>query len=105
MYKRSGMPRALKNVTDVLPHRFLLQNKFEGMIIVNIVFPTSEADLTVLDVRYTLIDKITSLGGSFGLFTQFTGCSVIAVIHLIILTIKQLFTFFKGLKRKFCRRN
>ena len=82
-----------------------LQNKFEGMIIVNIVFPTSKADLTVLDVRYTLIDKITSLGGSFGLFTQFTGCSIIAVIHLIILTIKQICIFFKDLKAKFCPRN
>ena len=82
-----------------------LQKKFEGMIIVNIVFPTSEADLTVLDVRYTLIDKITSLGGSFGLFTQFTGCSIIAVIHLVILTIKQICIFFKDLKSKFCPRN
>ena len=86
-------------------HYYDLRKRFEGMIVVNIVFPTSEADLTVMDVRYTLIDKITSLGGSFGLYTQFTGCSVIAVIHLVILTIKQMFTFFKDLKLKFCRRN
>ena len=79
--------------------------RLNRMIVVNIVFPTSEADLTVMDVRYTLIDKITSLGGSFGLFTQFTGCSIIAVIHLIILTTKQICIFFKDLKSKLCRRN
>ena len=82
-----------------------LEDRREGMIVVSIVFPTAEADLTVMDVRYTLIDKITSLGGSFGLFTQFTGCSIIAVIHLIILTIKQICIFFRDLKAKFCRRD
>ena len=81
------------------------KDRFYGLIVVNIVFPTSEADLTVMDVRYTLIDKITSLGGSFGLFTQFTGCSIIAVIHLIILTIKQICIFCKDLKSKFCPGN
>ena len=81
------------------------RRRFKAMIAVNIVFPISEVDLTVLDVRYTLIDKITSLGGSFGLFTQFTGCSIIAVIHLIILTIKQICIFCKDLKSKFCHRN
>ena len=75
--------------------------RLHGMIVVNIVFPQYEADLTVMDVRYTLIDKIASLGGSFGLFTQFTGCSIIAIIHLTILTSKQMYALLKDLKIKF----
>ena len=77
------------------------KEKFHGMIIVNVVFPSFEVDLTIMDARYSLIDKVTSLGGSFGLFTQFTGCSIIAVIHLTILTIKRIYIVLKDLKTKF----
>ena len=79
--------------------------KYNGLIVVNVVFPFSKVDLTVLDARYTPIDKITSLGGSIGLLTQFTGCSVIAVIHLIILIVKEVFAFIKDLKLKFLLRH
>ena len=75
--------------------------KHNGLIVVNIIFASSVVDLTVLDVRYTLIDKITSLGGSIGLFTQFTGCSIIAIIHLAILMIKSICMLIKNFKEKF----
>ena len=83
--------------------KWMIDHKKErssGLIIVNLIYPTSTADLVVLDARYTLIDKISSLGGSFGLFTQFTGCSIIAIIHLTILTFKQVYALIKDLKAK-----
>ena len=74
------------------------QNK--GLIIINIVFPLPTVDVVVMDARYTLVDKISSLGGSFGLFTQFTGCSIIAMIHLTILTLKRFHALIKDLKKR-----
>ena len=79
------------------------QNK--GLIVVNMVFPLPTVDVVVMDARYTLVDKISSLGGSFGLFTQFTGCSIIAMIHLTILTLKRFHALIKDLKKRLMEKN
>ena len=93
----------IANVLDINPSSWPYYAKKginNGLIVVNIIFASPKVDLVIFDARYTLIDKITSLGGSFGLFTQFTGCSIIAVIHLTILTMKHMFAFMKELKNK-----
>ena len=63
-----------------------------NMIIVRIGFKTSEIEMTVLDSRTTLADKIAKFGGTFGLWTQLSGCSLLVLINVIVLVIK---TFFK----------
>ena len=74
--------------------------QYGGMIVVNLRFSNPEAEMTVLEARYTLMDKIASLGGSFGIFTQLTGCTVLAFTHLFLTLIKELFQYFPILKRE-----
>ena len=64
-----------------------------GLIVVNLHFVTPEVKVDVLTVRYTVFDKIASFGGSFGLLTQFTGCSMLAIIHILSLLIKELYSY------------
>ena len=64
--------------------------KQSGLIVVNLHFVTPEVKVDLLTARYTVIDKIASFGGSFGLLTQFTGCSILALIHMLVLFIKEL---------------
>ena len=76
-----------------------MMKQFEGTIVVNLRFSTPEAEMTVLEARYSFVDKIAGLGGSFGIFTQLTGCTVLAFTHLFLTLIKELFQYFPILKR------
>ena len=88
---------SLKDLTD---NTVPMLDQYEGMIVVNLKFTTPEAELTVLQARYTLMDKIAGLGGSIGIFTQLTGCTVLAFTHLFLTLIKELFQYFPILKRE-----
>ena len=59
-----------------------------NMIIVILKFKTHEIDLTVLDARTTLSDKIANLGGTFGIWAEVTGLSTLGIINLILLMFK-----------------
>ena len=63
----------------------------QNMIIVKLKFKTSEVDFTVLDARTTLSDKIANLGGTFGIWAEVTGLSILGIINLVLLMIKLLF--------------
>ena len=59
------------------------------LIIINLHFVTPEVEVKLLTAKYTVIDKIAGFGGTFGLLTQFTGCSILAIIHMIVLFFKN----------------
>ena len=77
-----------------------ITKQYEGMIVVNLRFSTPEAEMMVLEARYTLMDKIAGLGGSFGIFTQLTGCTVLAFTHFFLTLIKEMFQKFPIFKRE-----
>ena len=61
------------------------------MIVVKLYFKTPTIDLTVLDSRTTLSDKIANFGGTFGIWAELTGFSLLGIINLIILMMKLIF--------------
>ena len=63
----------------------------KNLIIAKMKFKTSEVDFTVLDARTTLSDKIANLGGTFGIWAEVTGLSILGIINLVLLVIKLLF--------------
>ena len=69
------------------------ERQYEGMIVVNLKFESPNAELLLLDSRYTLMDKMSNLGASFGFFTQLTGCTILAASHLLISIFKELYHF------------
>ena len=67
----------------------MLQGKINSnIIIIRLKFKSSEVRLTVSDARTTIADKIANLGGTYGIWAELTGCSLLGIINLIILCIK-----------------
>ena len=59
-----------------------------NMIIIRLKFKSSEVKMTVWDVRTTITDKIANLGGTYGIWAELTGCSLLGIINLFILWFK-----------------
>ena len=57
-------------------------------IIVRLKYKEAEVELTKLDVRTTTTAKIANFGGTFGIWSELTGCSLLGIINLIIITFK-----------------
>ena len=45
-----------------------------------------------VDTKYTLMDKLAGFGGNFGIFAEITGCSLLALLNIIIVIFKSFFT-------------
>ena len=58
------------------------------MIVVKLSFKSPNVDMTVLDARTTLSDKIANFGGTFGIWAELTGFSLLGIINVIILMVK-----------------
>ena len=59
-----------------------------NIIIVRLKFKSSEVRMSVSDARTTITDKIANLGGTYGIWAELTGCSLLGIINLIILCVK-----------------
>ena len=59
-------------------------------IIVKLHYKSSEIEMNKLDVRTTMTDKIANFGGTFGIWAELTGCSLLGMINLIIISFKLL---------------
>ena len=59
---------------------------YQNAIIVHLEFTKPEVEF--VDVKYTLMDKISNFGGKFGIFAQLTGWSLIGIINLCIVLLK-----------------
>ena len=67
----------------------MLKEKIENnIIIMRLKFKSSVVKTTVSDVRTTITDKIANLGGTYGIWAELTGCSLLGIINLIILWFK-----------------
>ena len=69
----------------------IAQNLMNNIIIVRLKYKSSEIEMTKLDVRTTTTDKIANFGGTFGIWAELTGCSLLGLINLIILSFKLFF--------------
>ena len=75
------------NVTFFKMAQVILDN----MIIVRLHYKSSEVEMTKLEVRTTTTDKIANFGGTFGIWAELTGCSLLGLINLLIISFKLLF--------------
>ena len=66
------------------------QHFMNNIIIVRLRFKNSEVEMTKLDVRTTVTDKIANFGGTFGIWAELTGCSLLGLINLFIISFKFL---------------
>ena len=68
----------------------MAQTFFNNTIIVRLHYKNSEIEFTKLDVRTTMTDKIANFGGTFGIWAELTGVSLLGLINLLIISIKLL---------------
>ena len=64
------------------------RDMFLDMIIIHLRFLNPEIDK--IDVKYTWLDKFAGFGGKFGIFAQLTGCSLLGILNIVLLTFKVL---------------
>ena len=65
----------------------------ENIIIVRLKYTSSEVEISKLEVRTTMTDKIANFGGTFGIWAELTGCSLLGMINLLIIFFKLLFKY------------
>ena len=70
-------------------------NRFQNVAITDnnlkLRYMSPEIEMTVLDARITLSDKIANLGGTFGKWAKLTGYSLLGIINLFIILMKFIF--------------
>ena len=69
--------------------------RFADLIIVHLEYVSPKVPSQILDARMSIYDCIAALGGTFGILTQLTGCSLITLLHLLILVCKGIFNHFR----------
>ena len=77
------------DVNDIWTTFKRIRTLSKNMIIVKLKFNSPTVDLTVMDSRSTLSDKIAKLGGTFGIWVQLTGCTLLVLINVFIIAIKM----------------
>ena len=82
-----------KNITDQLKDKIRSMNK--NLIIVKLEYQSSTVDVTTLDVRYSLSDKIANFGGTFGIWAELTGFSLLGIINVFVIVFKMLYKSIK----------
>ena len=70
----------------------IARNLMSNIIIVRLKYKSSEIEMNKLDVRTTTTDKIANFGGTFGIWAELTGCSLLGFINLITISFKLLLT-------------
>ena len=66
----------------------MAQTFFDNTIIVRLRYKSSEIEFIKLDVRTTATDKIANFGGTFGIWAELTGASLLGLINLFIISFK-----------------
>ena len=87
------LPRDYNSEGKVINGTFFktAQAILDNMIIVRLHYKSSEVEMTKLEVRTTTTDKIANFGGTFGIWAELTGCSLLGLINLLIICFKLLF--------------
>ena len=53
-------------------------------------YQSSDVEVIVQDIRYSLSDKIANFGGVFGIWAEFTGFSLLGIINVFLIVFKLL---------------
>ena len=61
----------------------IAQNLMANIIIVKLQYISSEVEMDKLEVRTTITDKIANFGGTYGIWAELTGCSLLGMINLL----------------------
>ena len=94
------MDSHLKNITAGNSNtngqfRKKITNMNKNMIVVDLKYQSSNVDVTKLDVRYSLSDKIANFGGTFGIWAELTRFYLLGIINIFIISFKLLFESIK----------
>ena len=73
--------------------KMLKEKMNSNIIIIRLKFKSSEVEMTVSDARYTLSDKIANFGGTFGIWAELTGFSLLGIINIYLILFKICFKF------------
>ena len=73
--------------------KMLREKMNSNIIIIRLKFKSSEVEMTVSDARYTLSDKIANFGGTFGIWAELTGFSLLGIINIFLILFKILIKF------------
>ena len=63
---------------------------YKNAIIIHLNFV--EPEITLLAIKYSLLDKLANFGGKFGIFAQLTGCSLLAILNILLVACKCFFS-------------
>ena len=72
------------------PFELTLARRYSTLTVINLRF--LQPNFNWVDTKYTLMDKLAGFGGNFGIFAEITGCSLLALLNIIIIIFKSLFT-------------
>ena len=65
----------------------------DDAIIIHLKFQKPE--IVAIGIKYTTDDKIVKFGGTFGIFSQLTGCTFLGLLNMFAIILKLLFMCFK----------
>ena len=93
LMRESILPSDFNNEREIVNSTFFkrAQILLENMIIVRFHYKSSDVEVTKLEVRTTTTDKIANFGRTFGIWAELTGCSLLGLINLLIISFKLLF--------------
>ena len=92
LLKQALWPADYDSYGDTMNSTFFKMAKtfFNNTIIVRLRYKSSEIEFTKLDVRTTMTGKIANFGGTFGIWAELTGVSLLGLINLLIISFKLL---------------
>ena len=86
--KDKGLKNALKALGFDNNYNKVLE-KFSNIAVIRLRFLQPKFD--ILDARYTAADRFANFGGLYGIYEEITGCSLLAILNLLIIIIKHMF--------------
>ena len=86
--KDKGLKTALKALGFDNNYNKVLE-KFSNIAVIRLRFLQPKFD--ILDARYTAADRFANFGGLYGIYEEITGCSLLAILNLLIIIIKYMF--------------
>ena len=68
-----------------------IETLVKSIIVIKLKYKSPEIETTVLNARTTLTDKIANFGGTFGIWAELTGCSLLGFINMLMILMKFMF--------------
>ena len=78
-----GFKMAFDSFVNFESYHSLRKDIFEDAIVVHLRF--EEPDIVAIDTKYTIDDKMANFGGTYGIFAELTGCSLLGLLNIIVI--------------------